>query len=185
MTTYEILLFLHVALAIVWLGSGLLLSVLGSRAEAMNDLERIKGLLEDSDWLTTRLFIPSSLAVLVLGIALTIDGPWEFSELWILIGLAGYAASFLTGLLFISRQVKTIDAVMERDGGMSRAAAAETARLQAVSKAELAVLFAVVLDMVVKPTADDVGALVLMAAVVAAGVAYAVRRLRAPVPDAV
>jgi hypothetical protein len=177
---YEILLFLHIAFAIVWLGSALLLEVLGHRAVAASELVRLKGLLDDSEWLTTRLFIPSSLAVLVLGVLLTIEGPWEFSELWIVIGLAGYAASFLSGIFLISRQAKTVARVMERDGGMSTAAVAETKRLFLISRVELVVLFVVVLDMVLKPRSDDVGTLVLMAAAVLVAAAYSVWRFRAP-----
>ena len=184
MTYYEVLLYLHIVLAIVWLGSGLLLQVLGFRSVSTNNLERIKGLLDDSHWLTARLFIPSSLLVFVLGVLLTIEGPWEFSELWIVIGLAGYATTFLTGLLLISRQVKTVAAVIERDGGMSPAAVEETKRLFLISRVDLVVLYTVVLDMVLKPESDDVGTLVLMAAAVAAATAYSVWRFRAPSPAA-
>jgi uncharacterized membrane protein len=177
---YEILLYLHIVFAIVWLGSGLLIQILGFRAVSVNDVERIRGLLDDSHWLTARLFIPTSLAVFVLGVLLTIEGPWEFGELWIVIGLAGYATTFLTGLLFISRQVKKIAAVMERDGGMSTAAVAETKRLFLISRVDLVVLYTVVLDMVLKPRGEDVGTLLLMAAAVLAAVAYSVTRFREP-----
>jgi uncharacterized membrane protein len=179
-TYYELLLYLHIVFAIVWLGSGLLLQVLGFRAVSEDDVERVKHLVDDSDWLTTRLFIPSSLAVFVLGVLLTIEGPWAFSELWIVIGLAGYATTFLTGSVFISRQVKTIAEVMARDGGMSPAAVAETKRLFLISRVDLVVLYTVVLDMVLKPRGEDVGTLVLMAAAVLAVTAYSVSRFRAP-----
>jgi uncharacterized membrane protein len=181
---YELLLFLHIALAIVWLGSGLLLQVLGFRAVSENNTERIKGLLDDSDWLTTRLFIPTSLAVFVLGVLLTIEGPWEFGELWIVIGLAGYATTFLTGLLLISRQVKKVAAAMEREGGLGPAAVAETKRLFLISRVDLVVLYTVVLDMALKPRSEDVGTLVLMAAAVLVAAAYSVWRFRAPATTA-
>lgn len=116
----------------------------------------------------------------MLGVLLTIEGPWAFGELWIVIGLAGYATTFLTGLLFISRQVKKVAAVMERDGGMSPAAIAETKRLFLISRVDLVVLYTVVLDMVLKPRGEDVGTLVLMAAAVLAATAYSVVRFRAP-----
>jgi uncharacterized membrane protein len=183
-TYYEILLYLHIVFSIVWLGSGLLIQILGFRAVSANNLERIKGLLDDSDWLTTRLFIPTSLAVFVLGVLLTIEGPWEFGELWIVIGLGGYATTFLTGLLLISRQVKKVAAVMERDGGMSPAAVAETKRLFLITRVDLVVLYTVVLDMVLKPRAEDVGTLVLMATAVLAATAYSLARFRAPTPTA-
>jgi uncharacterized membrane protein len=179
-TYYELLLFLHIVFAIVWLGSGLLLQVLGFRAVRASNLERIGGLLDDTHWLTNRLFVPSSLAVLVLGILLTIEGPWEFDQLWIVLGLVGYATTFLTGLLFISRQAQKVGAVIARDGGMSTAAVAETKRLFLISRVDLVVLYTVVLDMALKPTADDVGTLALMGAAILVAATLSVWRFRSP-----
>ena len=105
MSYYEVLAFLHIAFAIVWLGSGFLLQVLGFKADASRDVVRIQGLLDDADWAANRLFIPSSLVVLVLGILATIEGPWTFGDLWIVLGLVGYGMTFLTGVAFISPQV--------------------------------------------------------------------------------
>jgi uncharacterized membrane protein len=179
-TYYEVLLFLHIAFAIVWLGSALLLQVLGWRAVSADDRERIASLLADGDWLTNRLFIPSSLAVLVLGVLLTVEGPWSFGDLWIVLGLTGYAATFLTGLLFLSRQVRTVASVMERDGGMSPAAVAETKKLFLIGQVDLVLLYVVVLDMALKPSGDDVGTLVLMAAILLVATALAAWRFRSP-----
>jgi uncharacterized membrane protein len=176
MSTYELLLFLHVAFAILWLGSGFFLQLLALRADASRDSDRIKSLLDDADWASKRLFIPSSLAVLVLGVLLVLEGPWTFGELWIVLGLAGYAATFLTGSLVITPQVKRISKVVERDGGMSDAALAEVRRLFLISRVDLVVLFAVVAVMALKPTADDVGTLVVLAFAIAASAAYSIWR---------
>src|SRR5918996_4256397 len=134
MSGYELLLFLHIAFSIVWLGAGFFLQLLGIRADRSGDPVRIKSLLDDADWAANRLFIPSSLAVFVLGVALTIDGPWSFGDLWIVLGLAGYAATFLTGLLFIKPQVQKVASVIKRDGGMSAAAIAEVRKLFLISR---------------------------------------------------
>ena len=176
MSSYELLLFLHIAFAILWLGSGFFLQLLGLRADASGDAARIKSLLDDADWASKRLFIPSSLAVLLLGILLVLEGPWSFGELWIVLGLAGYALTFLTGSLVITPQVKRISSVMERDGGMSAAAIAEVRRLFLISRVDLVVLFAVVAVMALKPTPDDVGTLVLLALAIAASAAYSIWR---------
>ena len=179
MSRYEVLLFLHIAFAIVWLGSGFLLQVLGFKADASRDPVKILGLAEDADWLTNRLFVPSSLAVLVLGIWLTVDGPWSFGDLWIVLGLVGYALTFVTGIAFIAPQGRRIGAAIERDGGMSPAAVAEVRKLFLIGRVDLVVLFAVVADMALKPTGDDVGTLLLLAAAIALAAAYSVWRFRA------
>jgi uncharacterized membrane protein len=173
------LLFLHVALAIVWLGSGFLLQVLGFKADASRDPVRIQALLDDADWAAHRLFVPSSLAVFVLGVLLTIEGPWSFGDLWIVLALVGYALTFATGLFVITPQVRRISAVMERDGGISPAAIAEVRKLFLIGRIDLVVLFAVVADMVLKPTGEDLGTLITIAAAMVLATALIVWRVRA------
>ena len=183
MSRYELLLFLHIVFAILWLGAGSCLILLGMRADASRDPVRIKQIVEDAEWVANRLIIPSSLAVLGLGIALVVDGPWGFDMLWVALGLVGFAATFVTGLFFLTPQTKRIAATMERDGGMSSAAVQQVRRLFLISRIDLVVLFSVVAVMALKPTADDVGTLVLMVAAIAAVTAYSVWRFRThPVP---
>lgn len=61
---------------------------------------------------------------------------------------------------------------MERDGGLSPEAEFVARRMTTFARLDVAVLFVVVLDMAVKPTGNDVGTLVVMAAVVVAAAAY-------------
>ena len=184
MTRYEFLLFLHIVFAILWLGAGTCLILLGMRADASRDPVRIKQIVEDAEWVAHRLIIPSSLLVLGLGIALVIDGPWTFDMLWVDLGLVGFAATFVTGFFFITPQTKRIGATMERDGGMSPAAIDQVRRLFLISRIDLVVLFSVVAVMALKPTADDVGTLVLIVAAIAGATAYSVWRFRAYSPVA-
>lgn len=47
MTRYEILLFLHISAAIIWIGAGFLLNVQGARVDLRRDDEGIRRVLED------------------------------------------------------------------------------------------------------------------------------------------
>jgi uncharacterized membrane protein len=172
MTRYDLLLFLHIAFAIVWIGSGFLFHVLGFRADRADDQAAIRKIADDLVALANTLFIPSSLLVVVFGILLTIDGPWSFGDLWIVLGLVGFALTFLTGVLWITPQSKRLQALIERDGGLSPEAYAVARRMMTFARLDYVVLFLVVFDMVVKPASDDVGTLVFMAAVLVAGAAY-------------
>ena len=49
-----------------------------------------------------------------------IEGPWAFDQLWVLLGLAGFAATFLTGLLVIKPHSERIAADLDRDGDDAR-----------------------------------------------------------------
>jgi hypothetical protein len=173
MSWYEFLLFVHIAASIAWIGAGFLMLVLGLRADRTDDEAGIKRLLDDNAWLATRLFIPASLTVVVAGVLLTIDGPWEFDQLWIVLGLVGYASTFFTGVAILRPRGDAIAAAIERDGRMTPASLADARRLLALARIDYVVLLLVVADMAIKPTGDDVGVLVAMAAVLAVGLAWA------------
>src|SRR5918994_917171 len=134
MSYYEILLFLHIAAAVVWLGSGFLLQMLIFRAEASDNGGLKSGIASNSGWMAQRIFIPASLLVLILGILLTIEGPWSFGDLWIVLGLAGYAFSFLVGILFLEPEGKRIGAAMA--AGDTAQAGARVSRINTVSRFE-------------------------------------------------
>ena len=178
MGRYEFLLLGHIVAAIIWLGAGFMLIAQGSRAARTRDDAALKRILDDSGRLSNTIFIPASLAVLVFGILLVLDGPWSFGDLWILLGLAGFAATFATGLFLSKPRADRISAIIERDGGMSPEAAAETRKLFTIARIDYVVLFLVVAVMVAKPTADDVGLLVALAAILVAAVAYTVWQAR-------
>jgi uncharacterized membrane protein len=180
MSYYEILLFLHLLTAIVWLGGGVMIQALVVRAGKAGDAVLLKKLAENAGWLAQRVFIPSSLAVLVLGVLLTIEGPWGFGDLWIVLGLAGYAVSFLTGILFLEPEGKRIDAAMTAHGPGSPQAAHHVRRINAVQRMEMVILFLVVAVMALKPTGDDTGTLLLGAALVLATLALGARELSGP-----
>ena len=182
MSYYEILLFLHIATAIVWLGSGFFLQMLIFRAESSGDRGLTQGIASNSGWLAQRIFIPASLAVLILGVLLTIEGPWSFGDLWIVLGLVGYAVSFLVGILFIEPEGKRIHAAMT--AGEHERAAFLIRRINTVSRLELVVLYLVVGAMALKPTGDDTGTLLVGAALLLAALAYWAPKLRAPAPAA-
>jgi uncharacterized membrane protein len=169
MTRYDLWLFLHVVAAIVWLGGGLMLQVLGLRAERLRDSAGMRRLAEDGAVLGNRVFIPASLAVLVFGLLMVIDGPWGFGTLWVTLGLVGYAATLLTGVLVIKPATERIAAAIERDGGEVRPETArEMRRVLAKGRVDILGLYLVVAVMVLKPTGDDVAVLLVMAALLVA-----------------
>jgi uncharacterized membrane protein len=179
MSWYDFLLFVHISASIVWIGAGFLLLILGLRADRTDDEAGIKRILDDNAWLATRLFIPASLTVVVAGVWLTIDGPWEFDQLWVVLGLVGYAATFFTGVAVLRPRGDAIAAAIERDGGMTPASLADARRLLALARIDYVVLVLVVADMAIKPTGDDVGVLVAMALVFVAGLAWALTAAQA------
>ena len=178
MARYELLLLGHIVAAIIWLGAGFMMIAQASRAARTRDDAALKNILDDAGRLSNTIFILASLAVLVFGILLVLDGPWSFGDLWIVLGLAGFAATFVTGLFLSKPRADRISAIIERDGGMSPEAAGETRKLFTIARIDYVVLFLVVAVMVTKPTVDDVGLLVALAATLAVAVAYTVWQAR-------
>jgi uncharacterized membrane protein len=183
-TRYELLLFLHIAAAIIWIGAGFLLQVQAFRADRARNDAALQQALADSSQLAKVLFIPASLATLILGILLVLDGPWSFGDLWIVLGLAGYAATFASGVGLIEPRGKRIAGLMREEGGFGARSAVEGRKLLVIARIDMVVLFLVVADMTLKPTGDDVGTLVAMAAILVVAVAYFLWRAQSVQPRA-
>jgi hypothetical protein len=118
-----------------------------------------------------RLMVPASLLTLVFGLVMC----WfwvGFSDLWIIIGLAGYAATFLIGLLYFKPTSEKVAAMVARDG-ITPAALQDGKAMLRVARFDYAVMLVVIADMVFKPTSADTVLLTAMAAVLLAGAAAA------------
>jgi uncharacterized membrane protein len=177
MSYYEALLYLHILTAVLWVGGGFMLLMLVHRGQRTDDDVLLERLARNSQWLAQRLFIPSSLAVLLLGILLTIEGPWSFGDLWIVLGLVGYGVSFLTGILFLEPEGKRVAAAIAEHGPKSAEARRHIRRINAVQRMEMVVLLLVVAAMALKPSGDDTATLVAGGAIVAVTLAAGVRAL--------
>jgi len=90
----------------------------------------------------------------------------------------GYAVSFLVGILFFKPEGERINAAIERSGPGDPDVRQRIARVNWIARVELAILFLIVADMVLKPTPDDVGPLVVGAAIVVAVAIVAARSIR-------
>ncbi len=175
MSYYEVLLFLHILFVAVWFGGGVLMLILGSRFTRARDTAGLESLYRQASFLAMKVFTPAGLLVLLFGILLVIEGPWTFGMLWVVLGLVGYAATFVTGLFILRPHAERVAAMIERDGRMTEASAAETARLFQHMRIDYGIIAAVIADMALKPTADDVGALIAIAALVVVVAALSVR----------
>jgi uncharacterized membrane protein len=186
MDSYEILLVLHVVAVIVWLGTAFTVDLLFLRAERMSSMAEVGRAGELQEWLTPRVFIPSSVLTLVLGALLVWDGPWSFGDLWVEIGLAGWIVAFGVGFLFLRPEGETMKELVAQYGPASAEVQRCARRLGVVARVQLLGLFLVVAVMELKPTTDDGWMLAILAGIlVAAGLVGVVslrRPLDAPAP---
>ena len=178
MSLYELLLLLHVTAVIVWVGAVTATDLLWLRAERTRDPAQLATMGQLQEYLTPRLFIPASLLSLLFGVLLVPAGPWSFGDLWIVIGLTAFAASFLTGFLYLRPQGQKMGEIIGRHGPGSPEARQHGKKLLVVSRVQLLLLFLVVADMVLKPTAEDPWTVVVLAAILVAAIAAGAAVLR-------
>ncbi len=174
MTWYEFLLFVHISGAIIWIGGSFLFQVYGMVELRSGDAGVIARFAGNAGRIGERLFTPTSLVVVLAGIALMVDGDWPWGRLWVLFALIAFAASFAVGVTVLAPTAKRI----EQAGPETPEGQRLIRRIFAVLRVDLLFLFAIVFAMTVKPTGDDVWAIVIVAAILAAGSVVFLRGIR-------
>lgn len=177
-TWYEFLKFVHVSGAIIWIGGGFLFQVYGMVELRSRDTAVIARFAGNAGRIGERLFVPTSLVVVLAGIGLMIDGDWPWGRLWVLFALVTFTASFLLGAGVLGPTAKRI----ERVGPETPEGQRLISRVFAFLRVDLIFLFAIVFAMTVKPTGDDVWAIVIVAALLVAGSMVFLRGLREATP---
>jgi hypothetical protein len=80
------LLIIHVLAAASWLGAGVAVAVLSSMTGRQAETAG-PGLAVSFERTGNVLFKPAGIIVLLSGVALVLDGPWKFTNLFVIIGL--------------------------------------------------------------------------------------------------
>ena len=141
----------HVVGAIVWVGGGVMLSLVGLRARQSGNLAVIGEFARTLSYVGLRVFTPAVVVVLLSGIGLVLlNSEFNFTQLWVLLALAGFVLAFLIGAVYLSRSAIQLER-----------AVSQNADLQATSQAlkrwllgygvVLIVLVFVIWDMIFKP----------------------------------
>lgn len=167
MDVYSLVKFLHIVASVLWAGGGFVLMLLAVRADRAGNIDDMLQALRSIGELGNRLFAPMSLVTLVLGLIMC----WfwvGFRDLWIMIGLAGYATTFLIGVRIFQPTGDRMAAMIAQDG-VTPAALEQGRRILKVARFDYAVMLVIIADMVFKPTVSDLPVLAAMAVVLAAG----------------
>ena len=150
-TGYEWLKFLHVLAAIVWVGSSILLQLLGTRAVRSGDPARQAAIARDAAWAGQFVFGPASLAALGLGIGAVIHADLDWGSGFISAGLALYVASSVLGGGVVSQLSKRVVGALDTHGEGSAEFTTQLRRLLLAARLDLLVLLAAVAVMTLKP----------------------------------
>jgi uncharacterized membrane protein len=148
---YFVFKMLHVGAAVVWVGGGVFLTICAVLAELAKDDDQ---LLQIGHWAETvagRLFPAMSFVVLGFGIAMTSNGDIPYNQFWIIFGLVAWALSAATGILFLGPEAKRLNKAAAAHGPKAPEVQARLRRILLVARADIALMFLIVFDMVVKP----------------------------------
>ncbi len=141
----------HVIAAIVWIGGGTLLTILGVAAERKRDPIELANIARQAATVGEKVFAPAGLVVVAMGIAMMLNTDWGWGKFWIVAGLVGYAITFVTGVGVLSPLAKKVTALTEEKGPTHPETAAAITRILMIARIDVAMLLLVVVDMVTKP----------------------------------
>jgi len=141
----------HVLFAILWLGGGTAITLLAWRANRAKDTGDLLMIGRQAEWLGTRIFTPSSVIVLVMGIVLMHKGHWGYDHFWTLFGLIGWCVSFVVGAAYLGPQAGKLGKLMETHGPDDPAVAARLERIINVARTDAVLVLLIAIDMVAKP----------------------------------
>ena len=179
-TLFEVL---HVLCAILWVGGGFTLMV------AVEVLRRRRGardmmvLIDTVALLGPPFFVPLSALTVLFGAATAWLG-YGFTEMWVLLGLAGAAVTSLTGFLCLKPRAERLADMMQRDEGMTARTLAAAEELVHIARFDYVMLGCVVAVMVLKPTEGDTMILAVLAGILVIGAMLTLGRARGAVRKA-
>ena len=145
---YDLLKFLHILAAIVWVGGAIWVGFFGMRVAASKDPARGKAFAEDMV-VGSRILMFSGIAVFVFGAWMVLtEDVWEWEQAFVVIGiLAVVIGAVLGGAFFGPRVEKAVEAF---EAGRPMDAIGHMQAIAKVSQAELVLLLVVVFSMVAK-----------------------------------
>ena len=152
MSLYEVLLAIHILAAAIWVGGAFAVNVLVAKMQKAGEHARVLELGKDFEMLGMKVFMPSSIVVLLAGIGLVlkVDG-FEFTDFWVAFGLAGIAFSIAVGAGFLGPESGRLNALAATKGPDDPEVQARMQKLANVSRFEMLILLLIVVDMAVKP----------------------------------
>jgi hypothetical protein len=145
---------IHVSVAVFWVGGGILLTVLGLKAERSDDPNEIVLLARWAAWVGEKIFAPAGGVVFAMGVAMLIHGGdpiIAWGKFWVIVGLIGFASTMFTGIAILSPRAKRITELSETKGPTAPETIAAIRQILLIARFDVAVLLVVVADMVTKP----------------------------------
>jgi uncharacterized membrane protein len=149
---YNVLLFVHILAAAVWIGGAVTIDVLASRAVRSGEPARIGTMSREAGFVGQRIIAPTSMVLLAMGLSMVaVNDAWTIGQAWIIIALVIFGLTFLAGILFFGPEARRLEKAIAERGADDPEVHRRFRRITAVSRIDLVLLLLVVADMVFKP----------------------------------
>jgi uncharacterized membrane protein len=149
---YKWLLAFHILLAVVWVGSNTAIQILTVHAKGAG-ADKLAYLASEIEWYGTRVLVPSSLILVILGFILLHEssGAYDLGQGWVTFGFVVWLLSFIAGAGFLGPESGRLSKLVQERGPEDAGYQQRLSRIFLISRIELVLLILVVLDMTVKP----------------------------------
>jgi uncharacterized membrane protein len=152
-TWYVTFLAVHLLAVVIWIGGGLLLTLFGLLAQRAQDGAQLAHIARMAAFAGERIFAPSAIVVLVMGIAMVLNSHYGFDHFWLGFGLLGFLTTFVLGIAVLGPMSKRGSAMIAEKGPDDPAVQAYAEKILLVARADVAMLVVVIVDMVARPWA--------------------------------
>lgn len=143
----------HIVFAAIWFGGSVYIEALMAGAARTNDPQVMRTVAMRVGKTNPRLFGISGILTLGFGIWLVLDSgsPWEFSDLFVSVGMLAAIIGIVAGIAFFGPQMKKIEEVIAERGPMDPEVEQRGARISMVAHLMTLLLLITVVFMVIKP----------------------------------
>jgi uncharacterized membrane protein len=147
---YQLLLFVHVICAVIWVGGAFYAQLLSIRAGRSDDPMALPRLGREIEFLGSRVFTPAAVLLFLAGAAMTLRA-WSFGQLWVAASVALWIVSAVAGAAYLAPRARRVSALFDAEGPESVAGRRIIGRMFLVSRLELVSFAIVIALMVFKP----------------------------------
>jgi len=144
--------FAHILGAMIWIGGGVMLSLIGVRARQSEDPHFIGEFSRTLSYVGLRVLMPAVITVLVFGVWMVLAfSVWQITQLWILLALGAFVLAFAIGAVYLSRIALALDKLTAGMDFDLKAARTLLSRWIVGYQIVLLILLFAIWDMVFKP----------------------------------
>ncbi|MBI4261026.1 MAG: DUF2269 family protein [Actinobacteria bacterium] len=154
MELHELLRFIHILGAVIWVGGVIVLNAVVTKASRRADRSAVIRLNEELDWVGPWIISPAATVMIGLGVWLVLlEDEWAFSQLWIVLALVLVGMSMVLGMGYLGPEGKRISTLVKERGDADPDARRRMGRLLWVARLDVLILLVVLWAMVFKPGA--------------------------------